>query len=116
MDKESYHKYLRSVDWLLKKNKLINTYLEQGWKIHCKACESTDSLQVHHVSYKNVGNEILDDERIWELAFLCRGCHEKNHFEKGFREKHFPTSKETNEYLDNMTQEERDEWFKIFLT
>jgi hypothetical protein len=86
MTKEEYHKYLKSKDWLLKKNELISTYLKQGWDIKCKTCGSTDNLNVHHENYDNIGNEILTDERIWDLSFMCYECHQRWHFEKGFKE------------------------------
>jgi hypothetical protein len=86
MTKEEYHKYLKSRDWLLKKNELISTYLKQGWDIDCKVCGSTDNLNVHHERYDNIGNEIVTDERIWDLSFMCYECHQKWHFEKGFKE------------------------------
>ncbi len=83
----NYKKYLYSLEWLLKKNELISTYRRQGWKINCNYCGDPNNLQVHHNSYKNVGNEILTDGRIWELTFACNDCHKKIHFEKGFKEK-----------------------------
>ena len=82
MNKEQYHKYLLSADWLIKKSKLVMTYLKQNWKIDCFYCASTDSLHIHHFSYTNIGNEQIEDERIWELGFLCKNCHHKWHFDK----------------------------------
>lgn len=94
MKKEEYYKYLNSREWLLKKHELITIYLKEGWKIECKICNNTNNLRVHHASYKNVGNEILTDENIWDLIFLCDDCHKKVHFEDGFRKKHLPSSEE----------------------
>lgn len=93
MKKTQYHEYLRSVKWLLKKNELISIYLSQGWSVNCFICGSTNSLQVHHKDYKEVGNEDLSEQAskegrgIYQLEFLCANCHRKNHFEVGWREK-----------------------------
>lgn len=86
MNRNKYKEYLNSLDWLLKKNELINVYKEKGWKIECSVCNRTDNLQVHHNNYDNVGNEILTDGRIFELTFMCRDCHYKWHKQKGFKE------------------------------
>ena len=40
----------------------------------CRACGSTENLQVHHLSYKNIYHEELDD-----LVCLCRNCHAAFH-------------------------------------
>ena len=37
-------------------------------------CGSTDNLNVHHLTYRNVGNGQLKD-----LITLCRSCHKKAH-------------------------------------
>jgi len=87
MKQQEYHKYLLSLDWLLKKNELISVFLKEGWHIECFVCGKTDKLQVHHMNYKNVGKEILIDERIHDLRFCCADCHKKWHKEKGFKEK-----------------------------
>jgi hypothetical protein len=86
MTKKDYKKYLFSKDWLLLKNKLINIYLKQKWNIECLHCGSEKALQVHHFSYENIGKEILEDERINELGFLCADCHFKWHKTKNFKE------------------------------
>jgi len=87
MNKIEYQNYLNSKEWLLKKNEFINIHLKNNWNIECSICKLTDSLQVHHLSYRNIGNEILTDDSINELVFLCRDCHKKWHKEKGFKEK-----------------------------
>lgn len=94
MNKQEYHKYLNSLDWLLKKNELISIYLKEKWKIECKICYSTDKLRVHHINYENIGKEVLTDERIWDLSFLCEKCHYDVHFNKSIRIKYFPKNSE----------------------
>ena len=92
MVKEKYHQYLKSKEWLLKKNELISIYLKQGWSIECFGCGGTDGLQVHHMTYKEVGKEDLSEVKskegmgVWQLEFVCPDCHKKIHFEKGFKE------------------------------
>lgn len=85
MNTQDYYEYLASNKWLIKKAELINIYIKKNWQIDCYCCGSTDNLQVHHFSYKHIGNEVLDDERIWELTFMCRDCHKKWHFQKDFK-------------------------------
>jgi hypothetical protein len=86
MNKQEYREYLASKQWLLKKHALISVYLKEGWSIDCIFCGSEKYLQVHHLSYANIGNEIVTDERIWDLVFACKDCHYKYHFQKGFKE------------------------------
>lgn len=86
MTKEDYKKYLISSKWLIKKAELVNYYLKMGYEINCFFCLTSENLQVHHFSYKNIGNEIIDGENHWEITFVCRSCHEKYHKNKNFRE------------------------------
>lgn len=63
-----YSRYLKSPDWKDKKRKVIKR------DRCCRLCGSTKSLQVHHIHYKNVGDEPLED-----LTLLCKSCHSKFH-------------------------------------
>ena len=78
----NYIEYLQSLDWLLKKNKLINFFLKRKWKIECFVCHNDKNLQVHHWDYDNIGKEKLSD-----LTFICYKCHKKWHKKRGFKEK-----------------------------
>lgn len=40
----------------------------------CEGCRRAPCVQVHHLSYKNVGEEFL-----WELVAVCNACHERAH-------------------------------------
>lgn len=40
----------------------------------CNRCGSAHNINVHHLSYKRLFNERLED-----LEILCRGCHENEH-------------------------------------
>ena len=83
---KKYQDYLYSKKWTNVKKKLNNIYIKQGWNINCYCCGKTNNLQVHHFSYKNIFNEKLNDERIWELGFMCKNCHYKWHKKLNFKE------------------------------
>lgn len=67
--KDAYENYLGSEDWRLKRNErmLID-------KNKCTKCGSGKNLIVHHLSYKNIGDEKMDD-----LITVCNSCHRKIH-------------------------------------
>jgi len=59
-----YDHYLRSEQWQQKRQAILE---RDG---HCVKCFRERSLVVHHLTYKRVGNELLED-----LITLCRQCH-----------------------------------------
>jgi hypothetical protein len=66
-----YHSYLKSMDWKRKKVEWINS----GRPTRCWACEkpmprNKSGFNFHHRTYKNLGNESLDD-----LVLLCMDDH-----------------------------------------
>lgn len=63
--KELYAKYLRSPEWIKKRDEYREIFHHQ-----CFFCKSTENLHVHHISYENLGNETVDD-----LIVLCKACH-----------------------------------------
>ena len=63
-----YKEYLNSFHW----NK-IKTQFRKKYK-HCAICFSKKALNVHHLTYKNFGNENPED-----LILLCNVCHKKTH-------------------------------------
>lgn len=64
----NYIKYLRSDKWKRKREMVFNYYGKR-----CYACRTYKGpIQVHHMSYKNFGNERLSD-----LLPLCLDCHRK---------------------------------------
>ncbi len=77
-----YSEYLSSVDWLVLKSKLVNRYLKRKLKICCIVCDGTSNLNVHHWDYAS----LYSKDEIESLGFMCRDCHKKWHFEKGFQE------------------------------
>lgn len=72
---EEYKAYIRSAQWEQKKKQRLEI---DGYK--CAMCGRPESkcrngLQMHHVSYKNLGNEDVYND----LVSLCQSCHLKIH-------------------------------------
>lgn len=61
-----YHGYMASRAWRLKRREVIEE--QRGL---CARCAHAPVRDVHHLSYKHLGNESS-----WELMGLCRPCHE----------------------------------------
>lgn len=64
-----YKRYIASPAWAKKRNE----YFRANGRV-CRACRSTEYLNVHHLSYENLEHEPLDD-----LACLCETCHNLVH-------------------------------------
>lgn len=68
MDKATYQKYVERDCWALRRSEYLR-------KQHsCEACGQNLPLQVHHLSYENLGHE---PDR--ELIAVCDGCHKMFH-------------------------------------
>ncbi len=65
---KKYSKYLHTKEWVSKRNKIREE------RKCCELCGSTDKLQVHHLTYENLGNEKDED-----LMLLCENCHNLEH-------------------------------------
>ena len=76
-----YGEYLESRAWRIKRAERIAF---DGGK--CVLFQTTDGLQVHHMTYDDVGHESVDD-----LRTLCVACHKDHH-----------------DYLDKMRAKERE--------
>ena len=63
-----YKEYLKSPKWNKKRYKVFE---RDNFK--CQKCGKRGT-QAHHLNYKNIGNEKLDD-----LITLCNKCHKKEH-------------------------------------
>lgn len=70
---EDYRAYLRSPEWRARRLE----FLEDA-EYQCQECGSNKKLQVHHLSYDNLGDETEDDVEV-----LCKECHEDKEIEKG---------------------------------
>lgn len=66
---QNYSLYLDSQKWHDKRKKVL-----ERDKYLCQGCLSNKATQVHHLSYKNVYNEML-----FELISVCNKCHETIH-------------------------------------
>lgn len=68
--KEWYRKeYLHSKHWRKTRNKAL---VKANFR--CEQCGSNQRLQVHHLTYKRLGNEAQGD-----LKVLCSNCHRYIH-------------------------------------
>ncbi len=64
-----YQAYLHSTEWQAKREQRLQ---QDGHK--CTHCFTTECLEVHHLTYVRLGNELLDD-----LLTLCDYCHQDLH-------------------------------------
>ena len=68
-NREEYKAYLNSPHWQAIRKRL---YKEYDYK--CDRCGSPKNIQVHHLTYENLGEEKDED-----LTVLCQVCHKKLH-------------------------------------
>lgn len=66
---EWHTQYLKSPEWAANRRKVIQR--SQGL---CEGCREAEPVEVHHLSYDHVGDELL-----FELVALCKACHDKAH-------------------------------------
>lgn len=66
---ETYDEYLRGQHW----SDVKRRYSESKYKKEC-FCGAKENLELHHKTYKHLGNEPLSD-----LTLLCRACHQTVH-------------------------------------
>lgn len=64
-----YQEYLESPEWAVKKEEALR---RAGHK--CEKCSGDKKLQVHHLSYDRLGDELPED-----LQSLCVICHRQAH-------------------------------------
>lgn len=68
--KEWYSKeYLHSKHWRKTRNRALAKA-----NFMCKQCGATQRLQVHHLTYAHLGQELDSD-----LIVLCKNCHRNLH-------------------------------------
>jgi len=82
--KKDYYNYIRSDKWKEKKEKFFSSKLR--YKNNCYVCgknKASVDLELHHRTYKNLGNEKI----VCDLVPVCRDCHEGIH--KFQKEKEF---------------------------
>ena len=88
--------FIKSKHW----NRLKRLYLKNhrkeykeknGYKISCEYCNKEHlraDVQLHHLSYKNVGNENLE-----ELVLICFKCHLKAHGKEEITKQEYESNK-----------------------
>jgi hypothetical protein len=64
---ERYAEYMASPEWAIKRRRVL---MRDGHK--CQACLDATATQVHHLTYRHLGNEPL-----YELISVCAPCHER---------------------------------------
>ena len=80
-NKINYNQYITSKEWY---NNPARLAVIQRDKV-CKMCGSNNFLQVHHITYTNLGNEKEED-----LVLLCENCHKKVHKVAGKNAGYYP--------------------------
>jgi HNH endonuclease len=64
-----YAAYMQSPEWRRRRATILRQHGRR-----CQECGARGPLDVHHVTYRDLGNE-----RPWQLAALCPDCHRKAH-------------------------------------
>ena len=70
-----YYKYIKTQAWEEMRQKVFR---RDGYK--CVICNEAKDLNVHHITYENLGAEKVSD-----LVTLCRNCHENIHSGQSYR-------------------------------
>jgi 5-methylcytosine-specific restriction endonuclease McrA len=65
----AYENYLKTPQWFKKRDRVLKRD-----KQLCQACLIHPATQVHHLSYKFLG-----DEPLFHLTSVCSNCHERLH-------------------------------------
>jgi len=69
MNKKEYNDYLQSDEWKARRDYRLK---KDGFR--CAICGTGKNLQVHHITYERIQNELIDD-----LVTLCESCHNGVH-------------------------------------
>ncbi len=85
--KTRYEEYHLSPEWKTLKTKVIKRA-----KYTCEGCGEADKLEVHHLTYERIGEELMID-----LVALCFVCHKKAHNKWTHGRWHTYIKNETNE-------------------
>lgn len=75
MNRENYKAYIASPRWkAVRQATLLRAHGQ------CQRCGATEKLEVHHLTYDRLGNEIPED-----LLVVCHPCHEKEDQERALK-------------------------------
>lgn len=80
--KPKYHAYIKSSAWKNKRQEALNFHGR-----YCRVCGTSKNIGVHHLTYKNLGNEKMED-----LTILCWEHHNEHHEDLKAKEKSFTES------------------------
>jgi len=75
-----YRAYIKSTSWYAKRLERLEL---DNYK--CQKCGTEYDLIVHHITYKNLGAETME-----QLVSLCRSCHQAVHDKYGRKGDYFP--------------------------
>lgn len=95
----SYPQYLLS-DWWGNKRRMALALQDK-----CQRCGFKDQLDVHHLTYENLG-----DEKDEDLIVLCRRCHNDLHY---FADHESISAREAMQ-IEDVTEEEYKEKQELF--
>jgi len=73
-EKNKYVKYLESKHWEDKRKEFYTFLKKSGLPMKCDLCGSRKRLNIHHMTYDNIGCEDMHD-----LQLLCQMCHMEEH-------------------------------------
>lgn len=76
MNKLQYQQYLNSTHWRDFRRQVYSK------RKCCQKCTAKKNLNIHHITYKNLGKETQDD-----VLVLCNDCHFRGHRKKNFIQK-----------------------------
>ncbi len=96
MNQQDYSNYLKSAHWAETREKRLELD-----KHRCYLCGKKKHLNVHHISYKNLGHENVSRD----LVTLCRECHKMLHNVRG------AAKEEYNEYISADNPKDRKLYF-----
>jgi|SRR5882672_123533 len=65
-DIPEYKQYIQSKEWRIRRLQAI-----ERDDSRCRVCNSGENLDVHHRTYKRLGDELSND-----LTTLCEACHD----------------------------------------
>lgn len=74
MSPEEKYAYLQSPMWQAKREIVLKRDKHQ-----CVVCGTDSTLEIHHITYANLGNERID-----QLVTLCRKHHQEVHDKYGY--------------------------------
>lgn len=101
---QNYSDYLSSSHWKETRGKRLEID-----EYKCAVCGSTENLNVHHLSYKRIGNEDIESD----LITLCHPCHAMLHRIKEQSEEEYEIARESEKTGQYKEARVKSLWKKI---